>query len=198
MEQRHHAEGDVGGRQRVMSHDVPRGCSDIPMQDRHALRASSASAGVKNKGDIVWRRRSRRLSARRTRDPHESSAVHLQRKNWNALSLGCFPGVSRSVRGAKEDLGGRVLEEEAEFVLSVSGIEGSGRSSHRGCQKTDDGRQPVRQHCGDAVASLNAERGQSIRHRRDLISQRTVSNTNSHFGKNDRGAVPGRNMNEFQ
>ena len=122
VEQRHDAERNILGRQRVMGDDVPRGSGHVAMQNRHPLGTPGAAAGVKDQRGIVRRRRGRRFPAGSAGDPDESACVRLERIHRNAFRRGCAAGALRAIRRAKQDLGGRVFEVEIHLVFSIPGI----------------------------------------------------------------------------
>ena len=51
---------------------------------------------------------------------------------------------------------------------------------------------------GHAVAASDSHRGESVRHFRDLIAQLFVGDADPRLGKDDRGALAGAALDQFQ
>ena len=169
------------------------------MRDGHSLRPARASTGVQHQRDIAGRRERCALSVSQVgpRCGQIRLSSMCQRIDRD-LAFSRLARVRSAIRRAKQHARGRVLEEEAEFILPVSGIERSGRARDGGGQETDDGRQSVREHGRDAVAGPDPRRGQVVGHSHDLLAKTLIIDVDSGLGQNHGRLIIGRFMQQFE
>ena len=130
MKQRHQAERDIAGAERVSRGDVARGGRQIAMAQGHALRQSGAAAGVQDQRDIV-----------RAGFGRAAGAADLWRDGGNAGLLGRTPGVGRGFGWQARNhqhLGVGVREIKTKLLELVARMERRGGTGSGGRQKRDD------------------------------------------------------------
>ena len=86
VEQRHHAQRYIVGRQIISSRDIPSRSRQVAMFDRHPLRPPRRSARMQHQRHTLWIHR-RRRTRRSARDPAIPARIRLQHIHRHALRL---------------------------------------------------------------------------------------------------------------
>ena len=190
MKQRHHAQGNIVGREVVCFGHVAARDRHILVHQRHALGASRASAGVQHQRDIVACGHGNRNAFGSIHNAHIALRVHIHGIHRDIQLLGGAPCVFRAFRRRQQDLGRRVFQVEAEFVVPIGRVQRRGGPGHGSGQKRDDRRQAVGQHIGHAVASPDAHSGQRFSHFFYLAAQGIIGYGGPGLRNNDGGGIP--------
>ena len=162
------------------------------MREGHALRPARAAARVQDQGDVVEARWIDVARGRDAGEAHRARGVHLDDEDGHLVAGGLARFLG-AVRGQQQDLGVGVLEVEAEFLFFVSRIERRGGSGDACGEKRHDRRQPVRERRRDAVAALDARRGERAGDGVDLFPKVLVADPKILF-RNDDGRAIGRDV----